>query len=403
MMVPQMLGQLLDTITQTERNIQRLYDPFLGSGTVLGEAMGRGLNFTGQDINPLAILVSRAKVGPYDHGYLSGSTERIKNLIAEDSCDDVEVGMTYLNKWFFPHVAIALSKIRRAIQSEDALWVRRFLWVALAETARRCSNSRTSTYKLHIRDDNDLALRYKNIDTIDIFQRVLDENSKAFQEQRQLLLEGNHLNADYSYKGQIQVTHTDSSLAYKGPINDFLVTSPPYGDNKTTVPYGQAAFLPLQWVDLSDIDEGLDSSWLNSTGAIDNKSLGGSMQDINRRSERLREISPAFADVIGELEQLDNGSFASKVVSFCADFYQCIQPTIKALRPSSPMVWVVGNRCVGGKIIPLDKILADYLRCHNAHEIVTLHREIFNKRMPTKNNNSEMMNRETIMVWRTSA
>ena len=36
-------------------------------------------------------------------------------------------------------------------------------------------------------------------------------------------------------------------------LYDLLVTSPPYGDNRTTVPYGQHAFLPLQWVELSDI------------------------------------------------------------------------------------------------------------------------------------------------------
>lgn len=64
MMVPQMQGELIDVIRSEDRDIKTVFDPFVGSGTTLGESMMRGLDFVGHDINPLAILACEVKSGP---------------------------------------------------------------------------------------------------------------------------------------------------------------------------------------------------------------------------------------------------------------------------------------------------------------------------------------------------
>src|ERR1035438_6502972 len=79
---------------------------------------------------------------------------------------------------------------------------------------------------------------------------------------------------------------------------DLLVSSPPYGDNASTVPYGQHSFLPLQWIDLSDIDVCLRKDWLATTHEIDHRSLGGSRRLEPSDSATLREISPHFRSVL---------------------------------------------------------------------------------------------------------
>jgi hypothetical protein len=56
---------------------------------------------------------------------------------------------------------------------------------------------------------------------------------------------------------------------------DVVITSPPYGDNITTVPYGQYSFLPLQWIDFNDIHPAAKKECLNTTHEIDHRSLGG--------------------------------------------------------------------------------------------------------------------------------
>jgi hypothetical protein len=65
MMVPRMQADLLNAALSEDPSIRHVYDPFAGSGTVLTESMKRGLDFTGQDINPLAVLLCRAKAIPH--------------------------------------------------------------------------------------------------------------------------------------------------------------------------------------------------------------------------------------------------------------------------------------------------------------------------------------------------
>ena len=74
--------------------------------------------------------------------------------------------------------------------------------------------------------------------------------------------------------------------------HDLLVTSPPYGDNPSTVPYGQYSYLPLQWIDLDDIHEDIDSSYLRSTHEIDTRSLGGSKKHAVRDVQHLSSREP---------------------------------------------------------------------------------------------------------------
>ena len=57
MMVPCMQGDIIDVILDHKPGPCRVLDPFVGSGTVMTEALIRDLNFTGVDINPLAALV----------------------------------------------------------------------------------------------------------------------------------------------------------------------------------------------------------------------------------------------------------------------------------------------------------------------------------------------------------
>ena len=65
MMVPQVARAVLQEACTVHPEIEWVGDPFVGSGTVLTETMSRGLNFIGMDINPLAILLCKAKAGPF--------------------------------------------------------------------------------------------------------------------------------------------------------------------------------------------------------------------------------------------------------------------------------------------------------------------------------------------------
>lgn len=55
---------------------------------------------------------------------------------------------------------------------------------------------------------------------------------------------------------------------------DFICTSPPYGDNGTTVTYGEFSILSLLWIDSKDLEISHELL-MSNFASIDTFSLGG--------------------------------------------------------------------------------------------------------------------------------
>ncbi|MCB1584581.1 MAG: hypothetical protein KDI92_16105, partial [Xanthomonadales bacterium] len=153
MMVPQMQGELIDFFLEQDKNIKSVFDPFVGSGTVLVESMTRGLDFLGIDINPLAIMACETKAGPFFLNALNQKWESLKEKINSDTFGRVDYTFDEADKWFLLDVQVELCKIRRNIKKIKPKWARRFFWVAFSDVVRMTCNSRPTTYKLHIKDE----------------------------------------------------------------------------------------------------------------------------------------------------------------------------------------------------------------------------------------------------------
>lgn len=188
MMVPQMQRELICSIAQIAKHTKSLYDPFVGSGTVMTEAMTNGLDFSGRDINPLAVLLCRAKSAPFYEQVFTENANSLMAAINEDGSSQLEVDFPGRDKWFTLEVSKELSRIRRAIQKQECLGTRRLFWVSLAETVRLTSNSRTSTFKLHIRPEQEILDR-KNLPIINIFEQILRRNLGNLVAQNKVLQE----------------------------------------------------------------------------------------------------------------------------------------------------------------------------------------------------------------------
>jgi len=399
MMVPQVARSVLEQACSVHPDIERAGDPFSGSGTVMTESMTRGLAFSGTDINPLAVLLCRVKSGPF---FVDAITQKAKELNACINADTqwaVEAHFPNRNKWFKHDVQVALSKVRRAIRKEDALWARRFFWIALAETARTTGNSRTSTFKLHTRTQEDIEGR--DCDPIDMFKKLLARNLQHYKDQANLLSASGQLVRGH-YQRDVAICLADVKHIEGQAQCDIIITSPPYGDNATTVPYGQYSYLPLQWIDLEDIDGNIDADYLASTHEIDTRSLGGSKRVKQSETDHISDCSPAFAHYISSLDEQPPDR-ALRVTAFFRDLDACLDPILKTLRPGGLMVWTLGNRKVGGKRVPLDRILEELLSTHDTKLLCKLTRRISSKRMAPKNNIADTISSETILVMRKAA
>ncbi len=398
MMVPQMARSVLQEACAVHPEIECVGDPFVGAGTVLTESMLRGLDFVGNDINPLAILLCRTKSGPFFTEAMVDKIQELASRIRNDRKFRVEIDFPGLNKWFRADAQVALSKIRRSIIAEPALWARRFFWIALAETVRFTSNSRTSTFKLHTRCTDEIKKR--NLSAVVLFGKVLSRNLENLKSQANYLKEQGYLGRGH-YIGDIKTILGDTRQIYHDQqhVCDIILTSPPYGDNATTVPYGQYSYLPLQWIDLSDIDQSADAKCICSTHEIDTRSLGGSKQLNICDKEILSDRSPSFRRYLSRIndQPVDR---AKRVTAFFRDLDGCLSSILGSLRPGGLMVWTLGNRKVGGKRVPLDKILVELLSTYKVKLLVTLKRHISSKRMALKNSIADTMSSETILVMR---
>jgi hypothetical protein len=177
---------------------------------------------------------------------------------------------------------------------------------------------------------------------------------------------------------------------------DLLISSPPYGDNKSTVPYGQYSYLPLNWIDGTDIIKEWDDGWLRTTHEIDTRSLGGVLRQIETAA--LSEASPAFRRFAGSVVNAPKDRL-QRVAAFCADLNRAIEVILKEMKPDAYLVWTVGNRRVAGQCVPLDEIMTDLLVGRGCRPVAGITRPILSKRMAVKNNVSGTMRTESVLVF----
>lgn len=393
MMVPELQGALLDDLIAVENDISLVYDPFSGSGTVMLESLYRGINYYGSDINPMAILLCEVKSAPPDVEAASNAASLVITMAKASVSSDFN--FPKIDKWFKPEIKDGLSKLRKSIIDHSDKTVRKFLWVCLAETIRLVSNSRSSTFKLHTYSLEDIARR--ETDAIKAFKIVCEQNLSR------LKLHWSRISARPNQEISPAAALSSGSVSNvwkASKLADVLMTSPPYGDNKTTVPYGQHSYLPLRWIDPIDLHDGFDPFLLDSTSRIDTLSLGGSLRFADQARNELCTVSPSLESFLIEIEHAD--PLRKKTLSFCRDYRESLMVISPRLKLGAFCFFTLGERRIGGKTFPLVDITKEFLTA-NGHEIVTTVERVLpgsRKRMAAKNSEGSTMASEWILVTR---
>ena len=391
MMVPATQSAIIEAFSNELPDDIIAIDPFMGSGTAPLSCMEFGFDVYGQDINPFAVLLSQAKTTNYDIAQLNDSFEKVKQHIENDKSTSIEVAFNTIDKWFTKEAQIAFSRIRRAIVDEPNGSIRKFLWVLMSEAVRTGSNDRTSTFKLHQRSPEELERRHVNV--IQEFYDLVLQGISDFKYFQDKIHEKNCRYGNATIKWGNTQKGIDSEQKF-----GLLVSSPPYGDNHTTVTYGQTSYLPLQWIDPNDI--GCPYDYLKTTQEIDRQSLGGS---INRKAlsgqrDRLIEKSKSFEDFYFSIPEQDKERY-NKTISFIADFDESLDSITSVMDKDAFFIWTIGNRTVGGREIPNAQILIDLMQYRGFDLFFSADRQISNKIQPKKNNFSKTMDKEDILIF----
>lgn len=401
MMVPSVQEPIIKSLSETFEGEVSLIDPFMGASNTLVTAMKYGINIFGQDINPLSVLLSKVKTRYYSKDALFASEESIKSRVQNDTSIKKEVRFRNIDKWFKNDVQIELSKLHRAIRQESIKEIRQFLWVTLAEVIRLTNNDRTSTFKMHIRPMDEIVNR--NLSPIKYFFSILKRSIADLNDFCSILTDKEFIKKNKYIKDVDVVWGNSLNAINTKKTFDLLITSPPYGDNQTTVTYGQFSYLPLQWIPIEDIDDKITLDYLKTIQQIDSNSLGGKMiDDFSQKKKSLFEKSKTVKQLFDSFN-LNEQIKARKVINFVHDLDKTIDNLLIKLNKGAYMVWTVGNRNVNGQVVQNDNILIDLLSSKNVKLITDLDRDILGKRMPGRNNFSITMSKEKILIFKTPA
>lgn len=392
--------------------VTALLDPFSGSGTVVVEGMINGVpTVAGNDINPLALLLTKVKSTPLDCRKLKKEVDKVKKCILEDInkykkyletvddyianelkfdisgkkgwgdsapqylrnfCDTKKIDITIpdfknLGYWFRPRVVLELAIEKRAIEKIVDVDIRDFVFVAMSESIRLVSNRRNGEFKM-FRMPAPKVLTFRP-DVYGEFEKILDRNIEKMEE-FVAKLENNGSIPEVSIFRNSACTLDDI------PDNtyDLIVTSPPYGDSRTTVAYGEYSRLSLQWINLDNLTEkeimGVDKSLMGGK-----KYRNGFELDLN--SETLRTALDKIKD-----EDLER---AGDVYSFYEDLDAAIKSSAKKTKSGGYHFWVVGNRTVKNVLLQTDVIISELAEKYGLETVYTIDRNIPNKVMPSLN------------------
>ena len=382
-MVAPMQHELLKLILGENPAYKNMLDPFHGSGVTLVEGQSLGLEVWGIDINPYAHIISLAKLEKYNPEIIEASNLHINKRIDQIRQNGPFFLHNFYNirKWFRDDIIKDLCIIRTAIMLEPNAKTRRYYWLCFGEIVKKYSNTRTSTFKLHVKEPLKIC---------EIENNVIDDFNFKISETYHLI--------GYPQQGPFHLDCGDSvniMKTYNTESFDIICTSPPYGDNATTVTYGQFSTLQLLWINSNDFQ--YDPDCITDYSRIDSLSLGGTHSTNNAFY-----YSPIVLSYISQLSSHKR----DKIIRFYADYENAFRLMSRLLKRNGSMILTLGDRMVDRIEFPFIDINKEIGWHYGLKLIYVINRHIINKRMPTRVSRLEdgkpvdSMSKETVLLFK---
>jgi DNA modification methylase len=421
-------------IMQSISPIDSLLDPFAGSGTVLVEGVIGGIkNIYGNDLNPLARLISSVKTTPITrerlsvicdqfmmavefemamneeirvsvdnyiteqlglditakNGWGSNALDYMRTFLAREGKKMLITDFKNIGYWYRPQVLIELQIIKNCICELHDGVEKNFIWIAFSELTRNVSNRRNSEFKMFRMPDEKL-------------KRFTPDVKREFFDLLKRNIEKMAIYADLCESSEVKPNVTileENSMVLDGVPDgsiDLMITSPPYGDSRTTVAYGEFSKLSLFWLDLDGVSK-------EAISVLDRTLMGGKKYrngfEYTLNSDTLRCSLEIIKDV--DIER------AGDVYSFYSELDGAVSAISKKMKQGGYQFWVVGNRTVKLENLQTDKILIELSKKYGLTHVYSIGRNIPNKVMPSLNSPTNeigkkvtTMTNEHIVVFR---
>lgn len=347
--IPQLARRL---ITENSREGDFVVDPFGGCGTTAIEAKMHGRRALAVDINPVAVMISNAKIHAIKPAVLEDAVARFWRRCdaAPPAADDFNERIRH---WFRDSERGDLGRILLAVNGEKNVRCRTFLTCAFSNILKNCSMWSMKSNKPLYQADKTPA------EPIAQFRRQLRAMTR--------------MNADYHAKLQEEGTEDVACEAKQGNAQaiptadgeaDLVVTSPPY---VTSYEYADLHQLTALWLGhMTDLPQ-FRKDFIGSSYA---QRDGGEMG-----SETAQKIA-------GDLRE-QNAALGEKAAVYFADMRKVFAEMRRVLRRGGRACIVIGDTELRGIKIKNTRVFIEQLQTFGFTVADVFARRVISKCIPS--------------------
>lgn len=328
--------------------VNTVSDIFCGCGTVAIEAKLNGVNFWGCDINPVATLITKAKIGNYSISKLEELYDFIQDSYSNNrTIYNYEESNERIRYWFKQEQFYDLSKLKKAIMSIPKGKYRTCFECLFSSILKPTSKWLTKSIKPQIDPNKNIADVWKT------FERQFRKFTKCVSDMPQT-------------QSNIEIVTCSILTKRSLPKVDLIITSPPY---VTSYEYADLHQLSSLWLDFTD-----DYTLLR-------KGTMGSAYNSETFNYDILELNETAREIILELKSNKKISKAKikSIARYYIDMQKATEQCYKMLNPHGMALFVIGDTEYKGTQIHNSRQLVESLIKSGFREVTVSKRKIRNK------------------------
>jgi DNA modification methylase len=350
--IPQLAGRLIEMYSAVG---DLVVDPFMGCGTTLVEAKVRGRTSAGTDINPVAHLISSAKINALEPLSITEAFHALVRRFAKyDEQDAITIPIhERLDFWYRPSEKHKLAFLYQAILAIPQEAHRQFFLCGFSNILKSCS----------------IWMQKSNKPTRDM-KKIPADPFVAFQKQVKAMLRGNlayyemlRTNGYLEVKADAYCQDARQSPAADNSVS-LVVTSPPY---VTSYEYADLHQLPALWFAYTD-----DLSQFR-------KQFIGTAYHHKRDMQTHSTIANS---IVAQLTHKHKKS-ADEVAHYFGEMFEVFQEMHRVLKVGGKICVVIGNTALHKVAILNAEVFMEQLQVLGMSLVTIIKRQIPSKNLPS--------------------
>ena len=355
--IPQVVKKLLETYTAPG---DRVADVFAGCGTTLVECKVHGLSSVGVDINPVAQLITKAKINPVVPLNLEARFLELQMEIQNKFNPETSYAIREherIDYWFKPEQKNKIAFLYSIILKIQDRKEKDFFLCALSNILKNCSTWLQSSTKPQTDKTKKIPDPFKSF-KIQV-NKMLKRNRLFYE----TLDKQNKLDTEC----EIQVADARKTNIGESSINA-IITSPPY---VTSYEYADIHQLTGYWFE-----------YITDLSSFRKKFIG----TFYSQNKNLKVKSKIATSIINDLAKEDV-RLSGEVANYFNDMFDVAHEMNRILVPNGFVCMVVGNTTLRNVKVKAAEAFAEILRLNNFRISQVIKRKITNKQIPTIRNN----------------